>query len=60
MIVDLYPYLVLIGGSILLATGWLLYRTRIQTRKVQELVKLNEALSFDLPDFLRQCWPLLQ
>lgn len=58
--VDLYPYLIIIGGSILAATAWLLYRARIQTRQAQELVKLNESLNFDLPNFLRQCWPILR
>mgnify|MGYP003674816131 CR=1 FL=1 len=58
--INLYPYLILIGASILAATGWLLYRAREQTKRGQELVQLNEKLSFDLPDFLRQCWPALQ
>ena len=58
--VDLYPYLILVGGSILAATFWLLSRARAQARQSQKLVKLNEALHFDLPDFLSQCWPLLE
>ena len=57
---DLYPYLILVGASILAATAWLLFRAREQTRRGQELVQLNEQLSFDLPDFLRQCWPALK
>lgn len=56
---DLYPYLILVGGSILIATAWLLYRARTQTQLGQELVRLNEELRFDLPNFLRQCWPVL-
>lgn len=57
---DLYPYLILVGASILAATAWLLLRARAQTKRSQELVQLNEKLSFDLPDFLRQCWPALE
>lgn len=57
---DLYPYLILVGASILAATAWLLYRAREQTRRGQDLVQLNEKISFDLPDFLRQCWPILE
>tara|TARA_R100001377_G_scaffold73321_2_gene49265 strand:+ start:562 stop:1626 length:1065 start_codon:yes stop_codon:yes gene_type:complete len=57
---DLYPYLILVGASILAATAWLLFRARGQTRRGQELVQLNEQLSFDLPDFLRACWPALK
>jgi signal transduction histidine kinase len=57
---DLYPYLILVGASILAATAWLLFRAREQTKRGQELVYLNEKLSFDLPDFLRQCWPALR
>ena len=58
--VSLYPYLILVGASIIAATAWLLYRARAQTKRGQELVKLNEELSFDLPDFLRRCWPALK
>ena len=57
---NLYPYLILIGGSILAATAWLLHQARAQTQRSQTLIQLNERLSFDLPDFLRQCWPALQ
>ncbi len=58
-IVDLYPYLIIVGASILAATAWLLYRARLQTRSIQDLVRLNEEVQFDLPDFLRRCWPAL-
>ncbi|MGJ8689559.1 MAG: ATP-binding protein [Gammaproteobacteria bacterium] len=58
--VSLYPYLILVGASIIAATGWLLYRARAQTKLAQELVRLNEELQFDLPDFLKQCWPALE
>jgi signal transduction histidine kinase len=57
---NLYPYLILVGGSILAATAWLLYQARSQAQRSQSLVQLNEQLAFDLPDFLRQCWPALQ
>ena len=57
---DLYPYLILVGSSILAATAWILYRAREQTKRGQELVQLNEKCNFDLPDFLKQCWPVLQ
>ena len=56
---DFYPYLIIIGSSILLASGWLLSRYRRQILRNQELIRLNEDLGYDLPDFLRQCWPLL-
>ncbi|MDO8272335.1 MAG: hypothetical protein Q7U82_10530 [Gammaproteobacteria bacterium] len=58
-IIDLYPYLIIVGSSILAASAWLLYRARLQTRSIQELVRLNEEVQFDLPDFLRKCWPTL-
>lgn len=57
---NLYPYLILIGGSILAATAWLLHQARAQTQRSQALIQLNEQLSFDLPNFLRGCWPALQ
>jgi hypothetical protein len=57
---DLYPYLIIIGTSILAATGWLLHQYRMQVRRTQELIHLNEQLGYDLPDFLRQCWPTLK
>lgn len=58
--VDLYPYLILVGASILAAAAWLLHRIREQTRLGQELVRLNEEASYDLPDFLRKCWSILE
>ncbi|MDP1912735.1 MAG: hypothetical protein Q8L20_06400 [Gammaproteobacteria bacterium] len=57
--VDLYPYLIIVGSSILLAAAWLLHRARAQTQRSQALVQLNEGVRFDLLDFLRQCWPEL-
>jgi signal transduction histidine kinase len=57
---DLYPYLIIIGSSILAATGWLLHQYRMQVLRTQELIHLNEQLGYDLPDFLRQCWPMLK
>lgn len=56
---DFYPYLIIIGSSILVASGWLLSRYHKQILRNQELIRLNEDLGYDLPDFLRQCWPLL-
>lgn len=58
--VDLYPYLIVIGSSILAGAGWLLYQYRMQALRIQELIRLNEELEYDLPDFLRQCWQSLQ
>lgn len=58
--VDVYPYLIIIGSSILAATAWLLYQSRMQVLRSQELIGLNEKLDHDLPDFLRQCWPSLK
>lgn len=60
MTADLYAYLIIIGSSILGATGWLLHQYRTQLLRTQELIQLNEALHYDLPDFLRQCWPILE
>ena len=58
-ITELYPYLIIVGSSILLAAGWLLYQYRTQLQQTAELIKLNEELAYDLPDFLRQCWQVL-
>lgn len=57
---SLYPYLILIGISIILATTWLLGQARRRARITNELVTLNENLGFDLPDLLRQCWEPLE
>jgi signal transduction histidine kinase len=57
---DLYPYLIIIGSSILAATGWLLHQYRMQLQRTRELIQLNEDLAYDLPDFLRRCWPILK
>jgi signal transduction histidine kinase len=56
---DLYAYLIIIGSSILGAAFWLLYQYRTQLQRTQELIQLNETLHYDLPNFLRQCWPIL-
>jgi len=53
---SLYPYLILIGISIILATTWLLAQARRRARIINEMVALNQELGFDLPDFLRYCW----
>ena len=57
---SLYPYLILIGASIILATIWLLGQATRRARITNEMVSLNESLGFDLPDFLRHCWEPLQ
>ncbi len=57
---NLYPYLILIGFSIIVATTWLLNQARRRAHITNELVALNQELNFDLPDFLRQCWSPLQ
>lgn len=57
---SLYPYLILIGASIILATIWLLGQARRRARITNELVSLNEELGFDLPDLLRHCWGPLE
>lgn len=59
MIALLYPYLILIGGTILIVTAWLLHQAQRQTQRASELIALNESLEFDLPDFLRASWPAL-
>lgn len=56
MMANLYPYLILIGASIIVATTWLLSQARRRASITNELVNLNEELEFDLPNFLRQCW----
>lgn len=56
---NIYLSLILIGSSILLASAWLLAKYHKQIQRSQELIRLNEDLGYDLPDFLRQCWPLL-
>ena len=53
---NLYPYFILIGASIIVATTWLLSQARRRAAITNELVTLNQELGFDLPDFLRQCW----
>ena len=58
--VDLYPYLILIGASILVASARMLFHYRTQSSRGQQLILLNEELEYDLPDFLRSCWPILQ
>lgn len=55
-IADLYPYLILVGSSIIAASFWLLGQARRRARITNELIQLNEELAFDLPNFLRQCW----
>jgi signal transduction histidine kinase len=59
MMFSLYPYLILAGTTILLVMAWLLRQARRQTRLNLDLLRLNESLHFDLPDFLRRCWPQL-
>ncbi len=58
--VDLYPYLILVGLSILVASARMLYHYRMQSSRGQQLILLNEQYDYDLPDFLRSCWPILQ
>lgn len=53
---SLYPYFILIGLSIILATSLLLIQARARVEITNELVQLNQSLHFDLPDFLRHCW----
>jgi signal transduction histidine kinase len=57
MIALLYPYLILVGGTILIVVAWLLHQAQRQTERASELMRLNETLEFDLPDFLRASWP---
>ncbi len=57
---SLYPYLILIGASIILATIWLLGQASRRARITNQMVSLNEKLGFDLPDFLRHCWEPLE
>lgn len=59
MIAELYPYLILSGGTTLAVTAWLLHQAQRQTQRASELIGLNESLAFDLPDFLRASWPAL-
>lgn len=57
--ISAYPYLILVGTTILLVMAFLLRQARYQARVHLELVHLNQSLHFDLPDFLRHCWPQL-
>lgn len=57
---SLYPYLILIGMSIIVATSLLLRQARSRASITNELVQMNQDLGFDLPDFLRSCWQPLQ
>lgn len=57
---DLYPYFIIIGSSMLIAAAWLVYQYRRQNLQYKKLIALNEMVEYDLPDFLRQCWPTLQ
>ncbi|HBN14091.1 MAG: hypothetical protein CMQ46_01705 [Gammaproteobacteria bacterium] len=59
ILTDLYPYLILVGATILAVIGWLLLQANAQNALRRDLIKLNESVDFDLPDFLRQCWPVL-
>ncbi len=59
-IASLYPYFILIGLSIILATSLLLIQARARVEITNELVQLNQSLHFDLPDFLRHCWKPLK
>lgn len=43
----------------MIASARMLYHYRKQATYGQELIKLNEKLEYDLPDFLRLCWPIL-
>jgi len=53
---NLYPYLILVGISIIVASFWLLNQARRRVRITKELVAMNEQFEFDLPDFLRHVW----
>lgn len=53
---SLYPYFILIGLSIILATSLLLIQARSRVEITNELVQLNQSVNFDLPNFLRHCW----
>lgn len=55
-----YNYFIVIGLSILAGAGWLLRSYRTQILLSRKLIHLNEELNYDLPDFLRQSWPLLK
>ncbi len=59
MMIRLYPYLILAGITILLVMAWLVRQARRQASLNLKLLRLNESLQFDLPDFLRNCWPIL-
>lgn len=57
---ELYLALLLVGITILVVMWVLLRKGRAKSQVNLELLRLNEKLSFDLPDFLRSCWPLLE
>lgn len=43
----------------LIAAAWLLHQYRTHHTQYKKLIHLNETLDYDLPNFLRQCWPIL-
>jgi signal transduction histidine kinase len=59
MLEQLYLGLILIGGTIFVVMGSLLRQTRNHASKVRALIFMNERLNFDLPDLLRESWPIL-
>ncbi|HEY8608072.1 MAG TPA: HAMP domain-containing sensor histidine kinase [Noviherbaspirillum sp.] len=59
MIEGLYPYLILAGCTIGAVLAVLSYQARKYSRINLALIRLNEQLAFDTPDFLRDAWPLL-
>lgn len=59
MIEQIYPLLILIGGTIGAVLAYLWRQARRANESNLALIRLNESLQFDTPSFLRAAWPLL-
>ncbi len=57
---NLYPYLILVGATMGTVLALLWRQARAASRRNLALIKLNEQLNFDTPDFLRAAWSLLE
>lgn len=55
----LYPFLILVGATMGAVLALLWRQARSASRRNLSLIRLNEQLAFDTPNFLRGAWPLL-
>lgn len=59
MIDAIYPYFIVSGIVILVATFYILWRSQKQRALGLELRRTNSACNFDLLDFIQESWPTL-